>query len=193
LVKNEPDALAKLFAIPSFFFAGMAVTMLVHSTKGRPHPSLAWSLVVECMLLIGVLVSFWTGAPFRTPDMPGAIMALLFGMAAMGVQSALVRLLMRNAASTNVMTTNTSLLAINAAEILLGWIERCKVRSTGTLNPNYAQAQNEFAALLPLGLGFFVGTALGALAYINMGLSCISFAILPVGSLALWYMRRSYK
>lgn len=188
LVKNEPGALAKLFAIPSFFFAGMAVTLLVHSMKGRPRPSLAWSLVLECLLLIGFLVSSWTGAPFRTPDMPGAIIALLFGMAAMGVQSALVRLLMRGVTSTNVMTMNTTLLAINAAEILLGWIERCKVASTGTLN--YAQAQNEFAALLPLGLGFFVGTALGALAYVNMGLSCISFAILPVGSLALWYMRR---
>jgi uncharacterized membrane protein YoaK (UPF0700 family) len=193
LVKDEPGALAKIFAIPSFFFAGMAVTVLVHSMKGRPRATLAWSLVVECLLLIGFLVSSWTGAPFRTPDMPGAIMALLFGMAAMGVQSALVRLLMRGVASTNVMTTNTTLLAINAAEIMLGWIERCKVRSTGTLNPNYAQAQNEFAALLPLGLGFFVGTALGAVAYINMGLSCISFAILPVGSLALWYMRRSSK
>jgi uncharacterized membrane protein YoaK (UPF0700 family) len=190
-VKSEPGALAKLFAIPSFFFAGMAVTVLVHSMRGRPRATLAWSLVVECLLLIGFLVSSWTGAPFRGPDTPGAIIALLFGMAAMGVQSALVRLLMRGVASTNVMTTNTTLLAINAAEILLGWIERRKAGSTGSLNLNYAQAHNEFAALLPLGLGFFVGTALGAIAYISVGLPCVLLAIFPVGSLALWYMRRS--
>ena len=90
-------------------------------------------------------------------------------------------------ASTNVMTTNTTLLAINAAEILRG-TESTKF-STGGLNPNYAQARNEFAALLPLGLGFFVGTALGAIAYINFGLPCVLLAIFPVGSLALWYMR----
>ena len=109
----------------------------------------------------------------------------------MGVQSALVRLLMRDVASTNVMTTNTTLLAINAAEILLGWIERRKAGSTGSLNSNYAQARNEYAALLPIGLGFFVGTALGAIAYINVGLPCVLLAIFPVGGLALWYTRRS--
>ncbi len=109
----------------------------------------------------------------------------------MGVQSALVRLLMRDVASTNVMTTNTTLLAINAAEILLGWIERRKAGSMGSLKPNYVQAHNEFVALVPIGLGFFVGTALGAIAYINVGLPCVLLAIFPVGSLALWHMRRS--
>jgi hypothetical protein len=74
---------------------------------------------------------------------------------------------------------------------LLGWIERRNTGLTGGLKPNYAQAHNEFAALLPIGLGFFVGTALGAIAYINVGLPCLLFAIIPVGSLALWYMRRS--
>ena len=97
--------------------------------------------MIECLLLIGLLVLSWVGAPFSGPDTAGAIIALLFGMAAMGVQSALVRLLMRGVASTNVMTTNTTLLAINAAEILLGWIEIGKVGSTGSLNPNYAQGQ----------------------------------------------------
>src|SRR5438105_8221227 len=77
-VKSEPGALAKLFAIPVFFFAGMAVTVLVHSMRGRPRATLAWSLVVECLLLICFLVSSWAGAPFRGPDTPGAIIALLF-------------------------------------------------------------------------------------------------------------------
>jgi hypothetical protein len=43
-------------------------------------------------------------------------------MAAMGSQSALVRLLARGGISTNVMTTNTTLIAINTTEALLGWI-----------------------------------------------------------------------
>jgi hypothetical protein len=61
-----------------------------------------------------------------------------------------------------VMTTNTTLLAINAAEILLGWIERRKAGPSGS--------SKEFAALLPLGLGFLGGTVLGAIAYIRIGL-----------------------
>jgi uncharacterized membrane protein YoaK (UPF0700 family) len=187
--RSEPGALAKLLAIPFFFVAGMAVALLAHSMRGRPRATLAWSLVVECLLLTGFLVTSWAAVPFQSPDAPGAIIALLFGMTAMGVQSALVRLLMRNVASTNVMTTNTTLLAINVAEMLFGWIERRKSGPTGGLNPDYAQVQNELAVLLPIGLGFFVGTALGAIAYISVGLSCVLFAIFPVGGLALWYMR----
>jgi hypothetical protein len=83
--------------------------------RERPRAALAWSLVVECMLLIGFLVSCLAGMPFRGPDAPDAIIALMFGMTAMGAQSAIVRLLMRGMPSTNVMTTNTTMLAINAA------------------------------------------------------------------------------
>jgi uncharacterized membrane protein YoaK (UPF0700 family) len=165
------------------------VTMFVHPLRRRPRAALARSLGVECILLVGFATSCLAGMPFRDIDAPCAVVALLFGIAAMGAQSALVRLLMRSVASTNVMTTNTTLLAINAAEILLGWIERQKADSTGSLNTDYAQAQNEFAALLPIGLGFFVGTALGAIAYINVGLPSVLLAIFPVGGLALWYTR----
>jgi uncharacterized membrane protein YoaK (UPF0700 family) len=91
-VKSEPGALAKLLAIPFFFFAGMAITVLVHSMRGRPRVTLAWSLGIESLLLVGFMVLSWTGAPFGDPNAPGAIAALLFGMTAMGVQSALVRL-----------------------------------------------------------------------------------------------------
>ena len=133
----------------------------------------------------------WAAVIMTSANAPGAIAALLFGMTAMGVQSALVRLLMRGVASTNVMTTNTTLLAISVAEILLGWIEYRKAGSAATLNPDYAQAHNEFAALFPLGVGFFGGTAIGAIAFINVGLSCILAAVIPVGGLVLWYARRS--
>jgi uncharacterized membrane protein YoaK (UPF0700 family) len=181
LVSSEPGALAKLLAIPSFFLAGLAVTVLVHPLRERPPAALAWSLGIECLLLIGFFAACLASMPFRGPDAPGAIVALLFGMAAMGAQSALVRLLMRGVASTNVMTTNTTLLAINAAEILLGWIERRKAGPSGSSNAVYAQAHREFAALLPLGLGFLGGTVLGAIAYITVGLPCVLLAILPVG------------
>jgi uncharacterized membrane protein YoaK (UPF0700 family) len=189
-IKSEPGALAKLLAIPFFFVAGMVVTMLAHSMRERPRAALAWSLVVECILLIGFLASCLAGMPFRGPDALDAIIALMFGMTAMGAQSAIVRLLMRGMPSTNVMTTNTTMLAINAAEILLGCIERRKADTIGALNADYTQARREFALLLPLGLGFLGGTALGAVAYITVGLLCILLAVLPVGGLAAWYMRR---
>jgi uncharacterized membrane protein YoaK (UPF0700 family) len=186
-VKNEPGAPEKLLAIPSFFFAGVAVSLFIHSMRERPRAALAWSLVIECLLLIGLFVSCMAGVPFGELDAPAAIVALLFGMAAMGAQSALVHLLMRRVASTNVMTTNTTRLAINTAEILLGWLERNKSDRSETSQADYAQAWRELTALQPLWLGFLAGTVLGGIAYITVGLSCVFLAILPVGSLALWY------
>jgi hypothetical protein len=102
-----------------------------------------------------------------------------------------VRLLMRGVASTNVMTTNTTLLAINAAEILLGWIALHKADLSAITSASYIKARREFAGLLPLGLGFLAGTAFGAIAYVTVGLFCVLLAVLPVGGLALWYMRRA--
>ena len=188
-VKSEPGALAKLLAIPSFFLAGMAVTVLVHSMRERPRAALAWSLSVECILLIGLSASCLAGMPFRSLDAPEAIVALLFGMAAMGAQSALVYLLMRGVASTNVMTTNTTRLAIGAAELLLGWIGRNKADPSGTSSAVYTRARREIAALFPIWIGFLAGIVLGAVAYITLGLPCIMLAVPPIGSLALWYAR----
>jgi uncharacterized membrane protein YoaK (UPF0700 family) len=185
LVKSAPGAPETLLAIPSFFFAGMTVSLLVHSMRERPRAALAWSLVIECVFLIGLFTSCLVGMPFPGLDAPGTIVAVLFGMAAMGTQSALVRLLMQGVASTNVMTTNTTLLAINAAEILLGWIRRNKADPSQTSDSDCAKARDELAALLPLWLGFLAGTAFGATAYSIVGLSCVLLAILPIGGLAL--------
>jgi len=187
LVRSEPGALARLLAIPFFFVAGVAITILVHSMRDRPRSAFAWCLVVECILLIGFITSCLTSMPFRGPDTPSAIVALMFGMTAMSTQSAMVRLLMRGMPSTNVMTTNTTMLAISAGEILVG----CLARHNGgpALNADYAQARTEFVTLLSIALGFLAGTAVGAIAYITVGLLCVLLAILPIGSLAVWYMR----
>jgi hypothetical protein len=60
------------------------------------------------------------------------------------------------------MTTNTTMLAVNSAEILLGCIEHRKGGPIGDLNSDYTHARREFASLVPMGLGFLAGTALGA-------------------------------
>ena len=44
--------------------------------------------------------------------------------------------------------------------------------------------------LLSLVLGFLAGTALGVIAYITVGLLCVLLAVLPVGGMVAFYMRR---
>ena len=53
----------------------------------------------------------------QNSDQPAALFVGLFGLSAMGVQNAFVRLHMKGAPSTNVMTTNTGNLAIDAAHV----------------------------------------------------------------------------
>ena len=188
VVRAEPGALASGLAIPCFFLAAVGVTVLVHCLRERPRVALACSLGAEFLLLLGFLGACLAGMPFHEADQPGAIGALLLGIAAMGAQSALVRLLMRGVASTNVMTTNMTVLAIKATETVLGWILSRKAQTTGT-HSRYIQAREELGQLLPLILAFLAGTACGAFAYVNLGLLCLFIVIVPVGALALYAMR----
>jgi uncharacterized membrane protein YoaK (UPF0700 family) len=186
LVSVEPGVLVKQLAIPCFFVAGALITVLVHCLRERPRVALACSFGAEFLLLIALLACL-AGVPFRGPDEPRAMVALLFGIAAMGAQSALVRLLMRGVASTNVMTTNTTMLAISATQTLLGWIASRKAGPNE--NRPYHGARQDLIGLLPIMVGFVSGTLSGAVAYATLGLLCLLFAILPVGALALCSLR----
>ena len=187
-VSIEPGALAKQLAIPCFFVVGALITVLVHFLRERPRLALACSLGAEFILLVAFLTCL-ASVPFRGPDEPRAVVALLLGITAMGAQSALVRLLMRGVASTNVMTTNTTMLAISATQTLLGWIGSRK-EGPNEKRP-YAGARRDLTDLLPIVMGFVTGTICGAVAYANVGLFCLLLAILPVGILALSSLRPS--
>lgn len=183
LMTSERGAIAKLLAVPSFILAGMAVTVLVTLMRARPRAALAMSLLLEGALLGGFVLAWMLAQPFRGPDEPGAIAALIFAMTAMGAQSATVRLMLRGLPSTNVMTTNSTLFAINAAELLL-----MLVRGGTAEDEERKKAHNEFLTLLVIGVGFFAGVLLGAIAYMAIGLGCMLLPIVPVIALAVWYL-----
>jgi uncharacterized membrane protein YoaK (UPF0700 family) len=87
----------------------------------------------------------------------------------MGTQSAAVRLLMKDVASTNVMTTNTTNLAVDAAELVLAWQARRRAPADATLVAAYEKARARFRGVLPIMLGFLAGTVIGMLAYVAIG------------------------
>ena len=94
----------------------------------------------------------------------------MLGLSAMGVQSAAVRVLLPGVASTNVMTTNTTLFAIDTGELLLGW--HGAPRRCGGGRAICRRARRGFAVLIPLGLGFLFGTA-AAVTYVLFGLAAL--------------------
>jgi uncharacterized membrane protein YoaK (UPF0700 family) len=77
------------------------------------------SFVTAGASLAGLLLTLLIVPNLNYPDQATALAAGLFRLSAVGVQSAFVRLPMRDTPSTNVMTTNTTHVAIDATEILL--------------------------------------------------------------------------
>jgi uncharacterized membrane protein YoaK (UPF0700 family) len=126
LVVREYGVLIKVLAIPVFLLGGAVATALVSVARHVGWRASTFVLGLESLLLAGLLLSLLIVPNLNDPDQATALAAGLFGLSAMGVQSAFVRLLMRDTPSTNVMTTNTTHVAIDATEILLArlWTSR---------------------------------------------------------------------
>jgi uncharacterized membrane protein YoaK (UPF0700 family) len=112
----------------------------------------------------------------------------MFGLAAMGVQSALVRLLMRGVASTNVMTTNTSQIAIDATQ--LAWARLWGNDESPEIARQRELCRRRLWGGLPLPLSFLAGTLMGAAAFASAGYLALMAPVIVVGGLTLWAARR---
>ena len=125
-VVHDASATIKLVAIPVFWLAGVVTTVTVRRSRSRV--ALPATLALEAVLLAGLLVSWRIGMPLTGRGDLAVICAGLFGLSAMGVQSALVRLLVKGCPSTNVMTTNTALFAVDAADLVMAWRAHSRCR-----------------------------------------------------------------
>ena len=168
-IRHEQDVLTKVLAIPIFLVAGMMTTVMAVTLQRRGRAPLPWILGFECAVLSGFLLVVLMGAPLSDPGASSVAAASLLGLFAMGTQSATVRLLMQHVASTNVMTTNTTQIAIDATELLLAWQARRRAPSDAALAATYNAARGRFGALFPIMVGFLAGTAIGTLAYVTTG------------------------
>jgi uncharacterized membrane protein YoaK (UPF0700 family) len=185
-VAGWPGAAAVL-AVPVFFAGGVAATLAAIAGQAVARGPLAAALALETLLLIGFIATFAAGSPFGAPETAFTVAASMFGLAAMGVQSALVRLLMRGVASTNVMTTNTTQIAIDATQLAWAWLCR-DAESAETIRQREVCRQRLYSGL-PLPLGFLAGTAVGAVAFTTAGYLVLLAPVVVVGGLALWAAR----
>jgi uncharacterized membrane protein YoaK (UPF0700 family) len=169
-VTQEQGAVIKVLAIPIFLLAAVLTTVLAVLVERRGRAALTWTLGLECLVLSGFLLALLIGAPLSGPNALPTVIASLLGIFAMGMQSAMVRLLMARVPSTNVMTTNTTELAIAATELLLAWHARRVGSGDAAGAAAYDAARARLARLAPIMIAFLLGTVAGTVAYATAGI-----------------------
>ena len=189
LIAPEEGVLIKIVGIPVFFCAAVATTLLVILTKDRAR-GLTLSLIVETLLLLGFMAVALSGVPFASGNSPAAAAAAVLGLAAMGVQSALVRLLLPGVASTNVMTTNTTLVAVEATETAVAWHRARRAPADAAAAATFTAARTRLFNLVPLGVGFLAGTIAGTGAYLLAGFWCLLVTTAIMLGLIVWSRTR---
>jgi uncharacterized membrane protein YoaK (UPF0700 family) len=168
LVSLDPSAMIRTLAIPVFFLAGFIGALLV-SLVAKARTALAWALAVEIVLIGGFVAVGRLGAPFDGPNAPLALAVSVLGLTAMGLQSALVRLLMRGISSTNVMTTNTTQAAVDLAHWLVAARRARKNPEDAEAAAERREAREHWAKLWPVLAGFLAGAVTGAAVFMQVG------------------------
>ena len=163
LVQGNAGFTLKVLAIPTFLLAGMATTFIVRTYGSEARQALVTALCIEAALLSALALYGVMGSPAGL-----LTMAALFGLSAMGVQSAAAHLLLPGYGSSNVMTTNTTQLSIDLADSLMRRRVAPGMADTGLVM-----------------LGFLVGVAVGGLAFKAVGLGCLVFAVAIVIGIAV--------
>ena len=188
LVGADPTVLIRTLAIPVFFLAGFITAFLV-ALAGRTRTALVLAIGMEMAMIAGFAAAGLIGAPFASANAPLALTASVLGVGAMGVQSALVRLLMRGISSTNVMTSNTTQVALDLAQWTVAAHRARRNPHDADADVARRHARLRFARLWPVIAGFLGGTMCGVVLFRAVGFWCplLAFAILAV--VLIWAMR----
>lgn len=172
------SVLLKFLAFPAFIAGVAAGRLLIAASLRRQGPALMLSLLLQLLLLVACMVCGMLATPIGDTVTPFAMAAGLSGAGAMGVHSAISRLLLANLAPTSMMTGNVTQLVIDFTDMLTGHGDA----GTGARCRKF---------LWPL-IGFAFGAILAAFAYgwfgfvaltlpllILAGLICMEFSVKP--------------
>jgi uncharacterized membrane protein YoaK (UPF0700 family) len=190
LVVNDAGVAAKMLAIPAFMLGCAFCAIIIIARRSTGKSSLPLVLALEAVLLFGFAALMLYSWPVTNPDSLRGGIAALLSAAAMGVQSTLVRLLLRGVPQTNVMTGNSTQLAIDATEILYAKLRPGLGADKPALAAQLAESRKRFGTVFTVWAGFLIGAMLGAIAYSVAGPWSACIAILTVAGLIVWSAMR---
>jgi uncharacterized membrane protein YoaK (UPF0700 family) len=189
-VTHDIGIAGKVIAVVAFLVAAALTAGLIGLARARGRDALPWMLAFETVLIAVFCFLLLAGPPASSADDWRAIVAGLFGAAAMGTQSVTVRLLMRGIPQTNVMTGNMTQLGIEMNELFLVWRRWARDPADPENTREFANVRTRLSIVLAIATGFILGAISGAVAYAKIGLPGAPVAVVLVGALTLWALWR---
>jgi uncharacterized membrane protein YoaK (UPF0700 family) len=151
VVSGGTAPLAPMLSIPIFVAVLGLTRLLAAGLETIGFPSLRPLLLLQFLLLAGFLALCVAPSPHLDPNAATAIVAGMFGVSAMAVQNALIRVSLKGAPATAVMTTNITQLTMDVVALLVA-------RDPEDAAKAGARAKRTWPAVA----GFVAGCCLGA-------------------------------
>lgn len=165
---STKSILLKFLAFPAFIIGVAGARLFIVAIQRRQGPALALSFLLQLVLLVGFMVFGLLATPVTSPDSFYVMASGLLGTAAMGVHSAVSRLLLGSLAPTSMMTGNVTQIVIDTVDVLRG----------GADGATTERCMKFFWPIVAFGLGAIVA----AFAFHAFGFSAL---LLPIAILAL--------
>jgi uncharacterized membrane protein YoaK (UPF0700 family) len=151
VIAGDPAILSYVLAVPVFMLVLLLTRLFASRLERRGTAPLRPMLLLELLLLIAFLACCVTRRQRPDASSGVTIIAGMFGVAAMAVQSALAQISLTKTASTAVMTTNVAHFMLALGEALAGGNQAAM-----------ANARRRMIHIFPVLVGFVLGCALGA-------------------------------
>jgi uncharacterized membrane protein YoaK (UPF0700 family) len=190
LVTRDYGIAGKLLAIVAFLVAAALTAALIGLVRENGHAALPCMLGLEAALLAIFVAIILFGPPVKNATDWHGITAGLFAAMAMGAQSVLVRLLMKGIPQTNVMTGNMTQLGIAITDLVIARRRFAQSIHDAAAVRHYHAVRDQLLVVLSIAIGFLIGAAAGAIAFVAIGVSGALLAVAVVVALALWTLVR---
>jgi uncharacterized membrane protein YoaK (UPF0700 family) len=120
IVAHSPATVSYIPSAPVFMLVLLVAGMTARAIEPTGASSLLPLLLLQLLALAAFLLVSVTAGPWRDPDSVLAVVAGMFGVAAMAVQNALAQVALTNTPTTAAMTTNITRLMLGLSTMLVG-------------------------------------------------------------------------
>ncbi len=167
VVAGQPTIISYILSVPVFMLVLLLTRLLAGGLERAGRDTLGPLLLLQLLSLAVFLLLCIIAGPWINPNAVTAVIAGMFGVAAMAVQNALVQISLRNTPTTAVMTTNVTHFMLDLGGVLVA----CDPAEV-------AKARSRAMHTLPVIIGFAIGGGLGAACQAAAGLWSL---VLPTG------------